>query len=1017
MRMADLKLITSKTIAVLRRIRFKKIHAAILVGIAGAYLLFAWLALPGIIKGEAEKYVAERSGHHLTMDRPSFNPFTLSLHLKNLRLTEPDGKFLLSFDNLIIDFSSTSLFHRAYVFDEISLDGLRVSVAVLPHDKLNWTRFINAFQSKEKTSSELPRLIIWKFSLAHGRLDLADARTADVKKTKLAPLDLTLTELSTLPNEHGQYTLAATTNFGARIQWNGQVALKPMTLAGIFRIDRVSLEKLSRYAPLPPTLAAPQGMASFSTHYRTGIIANRFDLDLNRMALRIDGLNLHGKADPGAGLAFDRISISGGRFDLRDRHLTVADITLSGGEISAERSAKGAINLLTLFSAPRNSNTKTQPSPSPMAGWRYSIDHVNLNGFSAAFRDHATAPVADFALEDISAKIDGVSQDLTAVLPVHIALRSRDGGSFTADGTIVPANANADFQIKLDGLALTPAQPYVGHFTTLKLKGGTLSADGQVHFDGKTGRYDGAVAVRNLNILEADGKLTFLAWKSLSTTTLSASSAGLTVRELLLDGLDTRLIIAKDKSINFTQVLRQKSVATPQSATQSGAATPLPIRIARLRISRSQLEFADHSLVLPFGTHIHALSGTLVNISSQRGNTPARLQVQGQIDDYGMARAAGKVDLFKPTDDLDIKVDFTNVEMTRLTPYSATFAGRRITSGKLTLNLEYKIQNRQLIGNNRIIMDQLTLGERVESPTAQNLPLDLAIAILEDSDGRIDLGLPVSGSLDDPKFSYGSIIWKAITNVLTKIVTAPFRALGALFGDDDKFDGLVFDAGQPQLSPPEREKLARFAEALTKRPNLSVAIHGTFSDADRAALQDLQLRKAIAGKLHLSSEGDPGLLTPDQEPVKPVLEDLYSDRFGSGGLTALKDAFRKANPGALPESTTGKVMSAVTGIFSAKPTVSDSEIAAMKGGNFHALLYQKLRDAEVVTDAALQGLADARGREIMSQLANAKAPMERISVQAPEKVEAQNQNKVVPLKMDMAPLPSAPAKPTEQNVK
>jgi hypothetical protein len=117
--------------------------------------------------------------------------------------------------------------------------------------------------------------------------------------------------------------------------------------------------------------------------------------------------------------------------------------------------------------------------------------------------------------------------------------------------------------------------------------------------------------------------------------------------------------------------------------------------------------------------------------------------------------------------------------MTRLTPYSATFAGRRIDSGKLTLNLEYKITNRQLAGNNRIVMDQLTLGERVESPTAHDLPLDLAIAILEDSNGRIDLGLPISGSLDDPKFSYGAIIWKAITNVLTKIVTAPFRAMAS----------------------------------------------------------------------------------------------------------------------------------------------------------------------------------------------------------------------------------------------
>ena len=133
-------------------------------------------------------------------------------------------------------------------------------------------------------------------------------------------------------------------------------------------------------------------------------------------------------------------------------------------------------------------------------------------------------------------------------------------------------------------------------------------------------------------------------------------------------------------------------------------------------------------------------------------------ELDGQVDDYGLARAVGQIDLFNPTDYTDIKVVFRNVEMNRLTPYSATFAGRKIESGKLSLDLEYKIKNRQLQGDNQIIMNKLILGERVESPTAMNLPLDLAIAILEDSDGVIDLGLPVSGSLDDPQFSYGGII-------------------------------------------------------------------------------------------------------------------------------------------------------------------------------------------------------------------------------------------------------------------
>ena len=342
---------------------------------------------------------------------------------------------------------------------------------------------------------------------------------------------------------------------------------------------------------------------------------------------------------------------------------------------------------------------------------------------------------------------------------------------------------------------------------------------------------------------------------------------------------------------------------------------------------------------------------------------------------------------------------FTNVEMTKLTPYAATFAGRRINSGKLSLNLEYKINKRQLTGNNQVIMDQLTLGDRVESPTARDLPLDLAVAILEDSNGRIDLGLPVSGSLDDPQFSYSRILWEAFDNILTKIVTAPFRALGALFGSDDKPDGVVFEPGQSALTPPELENLGRFAAALNQRPNLAVTVHGTWSDADRIALQDLALRKALAGKLGLSTDGDPGPITPDQPDVKPALEDLHADRVGKGALAGLKEGYRKANPGQLPETTGGQVMSVLTGLIGTKSSLSDQDIDKMRGVDFHTLLYQKLRDAEDMPDARLQALAQARGEDIMKELGGAQAPLDRVTLQAVEKVEANDNG--IPLKMDM----------------
>jgi hypothetical protein len=285
------------------------------------------------------------------------------------------------------------------------------------------------------------------------------------------------------------------------------------------------------------------------------------------------------------------------------------------------------------------------------------------------------------------------------------------------------------------------------------------------------------------------------------------------------------------------------------------------------------------------------------------------------------------------------------------------------------------------------------LGDRVESPSAKDLPLDLAIALLEDSDGRIDLGLPITGSLDDPQFSFGGIVWKVITNVLTKIVTAPFRALGALFGGgDEKLDSIAFEAGARRLTPPEREKLVKLAGALNKRPALALSISGTWNAADRVALQDLQLRRTVLEKSgqKIEPQGDPGPISTRSPAIQTALEDLFGERVGKAELAGLKQGFRNANPGQLEESMTGKMMSRLSGLVRPPRQLSESEVGALKGADFHGVIYQRLREKEVVADERLQQLAQARGEATLAVLKEAKAPADRVSVGAIEKLPGED---------------------------
>ena len=986
-------------------LRILKKPLLILAALCGIYLLLGGLLLPVLLQRMAENTVAE-SGHRLTMERPRFNPVLLRLTANDLSLNEADGKPLLAFRELVVDLSLASLFKRALVFDEIRLDGLEAHIVALPEERFNWSALIDALheETPDETAPSLPRLIINRFALTGGSLHLVDRRGAVERATRLTPLNLELAELSTLPNDKGLYELTTKTSLGAQLHWQGELSLNPLALQGYFTIDALALSRLAELVPLPAALAPPEGDLSVRAEYRIAqpddpSRHDMLDIVLHPFSATLKDLRLQASNAPEPLLAADVLELQGGRFNLLQRRVDAESLTVSGGNLLLQWLPDGQLDLVKLVStlAP----DWKAASALQTGNWHYGIAQVRLTGLNARLRDQGVRPAAEFALQDITARIDNLSDNLSVPLPLEIALHSNDDGLFNATGTVTPEPLAATLTVRFDGIALMPAQPYVARVAALRLTDGRLSGEGELRYEAEDLRYRGSLALHRLRLLEAGSPQVFLAWKSLEAPSLNFDPHRLEARELLLHGLSSRLIIHQDKTVNLSQILHSAPAANPP-----GKKTPeFRADIGRLRIGDGiRFEFADYSLALPFATQIHALRGTITGISTRRNAPPAQVKLEGRVDTYGMMQATGKIDLFEPTRNMDLNAQFRNVEMTQLTPYTATFAGRRIESGKLSLDLEYRIADRQLQGNNRVIMDHLVLGEQVESAEAWNLPLDLAIALLEDSNGRIDLGLPVSGNLDDPQFSYGQLVWKAITNVLTRIATAPFRALGALFGGGEDFDGITFEAGRARLNPPEREKLVRFAEALDKRPHLSATLSGVWSEADRVALQDLQLRRALAGKLGFSTKGDPGDLPLAQPEGKSAIERLIVDRFGRGELASLHDGFQAANPDRPLATDVGdRLLSSLAGLLGNKRALAPEEIEAMRGADFHEILYRRLLQSETVPDTALITLAQTRLDAVIAALKEANAPMERIRTGKEDKGSA-DENGLIPFNIALQPI-------------
>lgn len=1039
----------------LRRVRQAVL---ILCSILLFLLGFAWLALPGILQSQAQKIVAEKSGHRLSLAKPEINPLALSLRLKDLRLEDPEGAPLLAFRELFIDLSAASIGMRGVVIEQLQVDGLTAS-AVLNDDAQrphNWSRLLAAFASKEeKASGPPPRFEIRHLQLRGAQADIADRRSAPPFVSRIEAFDLDLHDLSTQPDDNGQFHLVAKTAFGAELEWKGTASVVPLASNGQLGLRGVDLAKLAPLLGprLPPRLgfAPPEGIVGIALDYRLGhangklaLTLDPFAIDLKEFVLRKPGaagapalgvkalalqgarfdlasqqLSFQTLAVNGASLeagtgkqrrqlvALPEISVTPSRIDLAAHAAEIGAISLKNGRIALRRDAEGGIDLVaTLHALAPAADTKPAPAADapPAAPWRYAIERLGVAGFGLGVNDESMTPALHLGLEEIAIDTAGLSENLARPLPLKAALRVASGGKLALEGKLVPATAAIDVQLRLDDLALKPAQAFIGKHAALDLADGRLSAVGRVQHDAKASGYRGSFAIDALRLNEAGTDKIFLGWKALGSKQLDVTPQKLQVGELLLDGLDTQLLIAKDGSTNFKRILRQpEAPPKPEGAAVAVSPAPTPaveakpgadakpaflINIDRLRFRDGELDFADESLIFPFGTRIHKLRGSIAGLSSRPGSA-GQLELDGQVDDFGMARAVGQVDPFDPTGFTEIKLVFRNLEMTRLTPYSATFAGRRIDSGKLSLDLDYNIRKRQLQSNNQVVIDKLVLGERVQSPSAKDLPLDLAIALLEDSDGRIDLGLPITGSLDDPQFSYGAIVWKVITNVLGKIVTAPFRALGALFGSgDEKLESIAFEAGARRLTPPEREKLVKLAAALNKRPALALGVNGTWNSADRVALQDLQLRRTLLEKSgqQIDPQGDPGPISTRALTIQAALESLFGERFGKAELDGLKQGFRSANPGQMEENLGGRMMSRLTGLVRPPRQLNDSELGALKGADFHAVLYQRLREKEAIADERLQQLAQARGDATLAVLKEARAPVERVSLGAPEKL-------------------------------
>lgn len=761
-------------------------------------------------------------------------------------------------------------------------------------------------------------------------------------------------------------------------------------------VKRIGLDDFSvKYIDSSQSYPFQLGVANLGMKMKAGVVygPETSQATVEDANIRFSDISLREVTENNPVVNLENLLIQGGQLDFQARQLDVAKIALEGGHAEVLKEKEGTFNLKRLLGdigdgkrqeKNENGSEREKRESKP---WNFTVQSMDMTGFGIDFSDQKLSSSSILNLENMALNASEIHSDFKHPIPFEASVLVRQGGSINAKGHLGLAKKEAAATLQVSDLDLTPIQPYLAEIVLLTLDSGILSLSGSInHVEDKNDpntTFAGKMDIQDFLISESGSGKRFLSWKemALSDLELNLVPDRLEVGKVYLKEPYGNLIIYEDQSINLKKALRSRTTkpekTTPDAKNDNAISSPVNVR--KIQIENGVLDFTDLSLWLQFATRIHELEGSIVGLSTNEGER-AQVQLDGRVNDYGMSKIRGQLEPFNPKHFTDVSMKFRNIEMTSLTPYSAEFAGYKIESGKLTLDLRYQIKSSELQGENQILLDKITLGEKVKNPDAPDIPFHFALALLKDSDDRIDIGLPVSGNLDDPKFGYSHLIWKALLNLFKEIITSPFKALSSMLGmESEKLDLIVFETGETTLSPPAQEKVKNLSEVLAKRPQLTLKIQGKYNPTDdRSALKSFAIRHMVAEKIgeKVGPDKEPPPIDLNHPQVQKAIKSLVKERISPQALSATKENAAKR----------------------AAEAAKKGEKEIPKEGldrDFYTALLQKLFEAHQITETELEELARERAKAIKQALVSTgKVDGPRLNIIEPSVAEGESEEGV-----------------------
>lgn len=765
-------------------------------------------------------------------------------------LKERSGAAIAGFRRFEAQAKEVELFSRQAAFERIALYDpvLRLSRDGKGRFNLQQLAPESAPPKKQKTAGkpqsakETPplRLSIAALALENGSINFTDSLPQNGFAINLSNISAKASNVSTIPGTTSEYTIAIHGDKGETLTASGTAAISPLAVTSDFSLSGLELQRGWPYlqqfltSPVKGTLDL-KGKAAYDPS--GGLSLTGTSLVLQKLAAQ------YGDKDR---TELSHLELANIAFSQKNNTLEMENITLGKGTVNLSRGTDGKISPLLLIkqsspppTAPAAEQPRDKTKEKPLS---YLVKQISVQGLGISFKDKMMESEPLFTLHDIKLTTGNLTGPKFSSMPLAFSARYGKNAPIRIAGNITPQPFRYKGSLAFSRLPIRDFEDYVPDSVNLFFVAGTLDSslklDIALAADGKpTGSFSGKAGVRAFHVVDTVMEEDLLKWESLQLDDIAGKIEpfSLTIKQIALNGAYSRVAIRKDGTLNLQKLVTkqeagdkgQEKQATAFKNTEHQAAQTQKgqIRIDALTIQDSAMAFSDDHLPNQFKTVFHNLGGRVSGLSSDM-NTRATVDLRGSLENQSPLQISGTVNPLRDDLFVDLTISFKDIELSPATPYSGTYLGYAIDRGKLSLDLKYHIENKELVAENKVFVDQFTFGDSVASDKATKLPVRLGIALLKDRKGQINLDLPVSGRTDDPKFSIWGLVWKVVTNLFIKAATSPFSLLSSMMGSSEDLSSVVFAPGSSSLAQAEEKKLELLAKALADRPGLKVEISG-----------------------------------------------------------------------------------------------------------------------------------------------------------------------------------------------